>query len=222
MLQASNSGKDCLGAVVLKNQTDMEKILLKRIPGSQHPAPTKGWAHEADARAFLQGDEEAFDRLFQALFAPLCAFAYGLLADRPLAEDLVGDAFLKLWERRATLATEGNLRSYLYTSVRNACTDTLRREGRRRLYVTETRATGERADHPVLHRIVKAETLHQVFSALNTLPPKCGQVFRLYYLEEKPLADIAGELHLSLSTVKSQKGRALLLLKQRLGHLLAP
>lgn len=113
---------------------------------------------------------------------PLCAFAYGLLADRAAAEDLVGDAFKTLWERRAT---------------------------------------GERWDRPMLHRTIEAETLNRVYLALNTLPPKCGQVFRLYYLQEKPLAEIAGELNLSLSTVKSQKRRALLLLKQRLGHLLS-
>lgn len=61
--------------------------------------------------------------------------------------------------------------------------------------------------------------MHQVYTALQTLPPKCGQVFRMYYLEEKSLQEIADELDLSLSTVKSQKGRAIELLRKKLPHL---
>jgi RNA polymerase sigma-70 factor (ECF subfamily) len=169
--------------------------------------------------ALLRGREEGLDYFFRRYHAPLIYFAQGLIHDRETAEDLVEDAFLKLWERREELGMQGSLRAWLYTTVRNACIDLLRRNKLKVVYVKEVQATSDKDDKPVLHRIIEAETIEQVYAALQSLPPKCGQVFRMYYLEEKSLQEIADELDLSLSTVKSQKGRAIELLRKKLPQL---
>ena len=132
---------------------------------------------------------------------------------------ITDDAFLKLWERREMLGQAGSIRAWLYTTVRNGCIDHLRREKRKRAYISEAKSTNDTEDQPTEHRIIEAETLYQVYKALETLPRKCGQVFKMYYLEEKSLQEIADEMKISLSTVKSQKGRALELLRKKLPHL---
>ena len=61
--------------------------------------------------------------------------------------------------------------------------------------------------------------MHQVYLALKTLPPKCRQVFTMLYVQGKPVKEIAEELQLSVSTVKSHKATALKLLRKQLPHL---
>jgi RNA polymerase sigma-70 factor (ECF subfamily) len=61
--------------------------------------------------------------------------------------------------------------------------------------------------------------MHQVFLAVQNLPPKYQQLFNLLYVQGKEVKEIALELNLPLSTVKSQKGRTLELLRKQLPHL---
>jgi RNA polymerase sigma-70 factor (ECF subfamily) len=177
------------------------------------------FGEEEALATLIGGREEGLDYFFRRYYAPLTFFAQGLVGNQETAEDLVEDAFLKLWERREELGSQGSLRSWLYTTVKNACIDLIRREKRKLNYIKVAQATSDKEDKPVLHHIIQAETMHQVYNALQSLPPKCGQVFRMYYLEEKSLQEIAVELNLSLSTVKSQKGRAIELLRKKLPHL---
>lgn len=68
-----------------------------------------------------QGNQQAFEKFFKMFYAPLCGFALGFLGDRDEAEELVQDTFVKLWEKRDEISIETSLKSYLYSSVRNAC-----------------------------------------------------------------------------------------------------
>lgn len=167
--------------------------------------------------AFLQGREEGFDTLYHRYYPPLCYLAQGLLGSCAAAEDIVSDSFAKLWQRRGRLATSGSIRAWLYTTVHNACLDILRRQKLRNIHQAYVKRAGEEEERPVLHRLIQAETLHRLHTALNTLPPRCGRVLRLYYLEEMSLQEIATEMRVSLSTVKTQKGRAVELLRKKVG-----
>ena len=63
------------------------------------------------------------DTTFRRLYQPLCLYAMHYLSgDADAAEDIVQDCFVKYWESRPT-----NARGFLYTAVRNACIDSLRR-----------------------------------------------------------------------------------------------
>jgi RNA polymerase sigma factor (sigma-70 family) len=61
--------------------------------------------------------------------------------------------------------------------------------------------------------------MQQVFLAVQNLPGKYRQVFPMFYVEGKEIKDIAKELNLPLSTIKSQKARTLELLRKQLPHL---
>ena len=171
--------------------------------------------HEA-LEALLQGRQEGLDHFFTLYYAALVYFARTLVEDAESARDIVEDAFLRLWQRRDVLGMQGSIKSYLYTSVRNGCIDFRRREKHRRRYLRQQLLQGEPTELPVVHRMVEAETLRLVHQAVESLPRQCGRVFRLFYMEGKPLAEIATEMNLSLSTIKSQKARAIQLLRKRL------
>ena len=193
-----------------------QHIILKSI-GQNRGTGKDNIGEEEAVFAFLKGREEGFDALFHRYYPPLRYLAQDLLGSHAAAEDIVSDSFVKLWERRGRLGTSGSIRAWLYTTVQNACIYVLRREKLKMLHLAYTKRSGEGQERPVLHRLIEAETLHRLHTALKTLPPKCGKVLRMYYLEEKSLQEIAAELNLSLSTVKSQKGRAVELLKKRVG-----
>jgi RNA polymerase sigma-70 factor (ECF subfamily) len=64
--------------------------------------------------------------------------------------------------------------------------------------------------------MIESELYHEIFIAINTLPPKCSQIFKMLYIEGKDYLQIARELNLSINTVRNQKARGILLLRQRL------
>lgn len=165
---------------------------------------------------FRQGKEEGFNHFFNSHYLALTYFAQGFLKNREAAEDVAEDSFIKLWERKEVMESASAIRAYLYTTVRNACIDQLRREKRKLVYLSEASHTEEREDPPVMNRIIEAETMNMIYTAMEALPAKCGEVFRLFYLEGKSLNEIAEELGIATTTVISQKKRALQLLRQSL------
>ena len=66
-------------------------------------------------------DDDAFERLFKEHFKALHAYANVMLKDGDLAEEMVQNVFLKLWERREDLNVQISVKAYLYKMVRNAC-----------------------------------------------------------------------------------------------------
>lgn len=64
-------------------------------------------------------DHRAFEEVFQQYYDPLLGYAIYLLKNRPVALDIVQEAFMKLWEKRDTLNPNKSLKSLLYMIVRN-------------------------------------------------------------------------------------------------------
>ncbi|GAA4339759.1 RNA polymerase sigma factor [Flaviaesturariibacter amylovorans] len=179
--------------------------------------------HDIDAedafRYLQQGREEGLDHYFRAHYRPLSYFAYKLLEDASLAEEMAAEAFVKLWERRTSLSGAAGVKAWLFRTVRNACLDHLRAARRLRIGREGLEAASEAAGASALHYLIETEMVQQVLIQLETLPDGSREIFRLFYLEDKNLKEIAEELQVSVSTVKSQKARALELLRRKLPHL---
>lgn len=167
--------------------------------------------------ALRNGDESAFDALFRSLYAPLCRYATGLTGgDADVAEDLVQQAFVKLWERRATLEVQFSLRAYLYKMVHH------RALNRMRAHRTRERYQSEMMRNPFnIYHLPDPDLSEQLHKALDTLPPQCRQIFELSRFEELKYREIADHLELSIKTVETQMGKALRLMRQHLADFLA-
>jgi RNA polymerase sigma-70 factor (ECF subfamily) len=181
--------------------------------------------HKADYTAedyfysFQQGEEGGFNYFFHLHYKPLLHFAYTFLNNTDAAEDVVEDSFLKLWQRRQTIEAPASIKPYLYATVRNRCIDVLRRQQHGAAYTAHIKKQPLQLAPDVTHNIIISESMHQVFLAVQNLPPKYQQLFNLLYVQGKEVKEIALELNLPLSTVKSQKGRTLELLRKQLPHL---
>ncbi len=158
---------------------------------------------------FQQKDERGFDFFFRLWYKPLCIFADRYTCQLDIAQDIVTDVFIRLWQRHAEFSHENALRSYLYQSVKNACLDYLKKTKKEEIQIIEETRT-------VLDNIIRAEVLSEISLTIGHLPGQCQIVFLKLYAEGKTTREVADELQLSISTVKTQKARALKFIRGKL------
>jgi len=167
-----------------------------------------------------EGDKKAYEFLFRNYYAALCHYAERYIKDQSLAEDVVAQVFCNLFIKRQELVIQ-SIEPYLFFSVRNSALNSLRS----RKNISETDKTsdyemlplsglaGNDFSNPMLHR--EAEKLLE--DAINTLPPKCREIFLLSRNERLSHKEIAKKLGISVNTVETQMSRAIKKLSKLLG-----
>jgi RNA polymerase sigma-70 factor (ECF subfamily) len=166
--------------------------------------------------SFRKGGPDALQTLLKQFYSPLCLFADRLLADKAASEDIVGEAFIKLWNKRDNFESLQNLKAFMYITVRNACLNHLKQVKRDSLNQKQLAyLTGEKEEF-VLNEMIRSEILQELMQEINNLPEQCGKVLKLGYLEGLKNQEIADLMNISVHTVKNQKARAIQLLKTRL------
>ncbi len=171
--------------------------------------------------SLIQGNDEALKQLFFKYYDMLVRFAVPILKDQDMARDIVQEVFVKIWEKRSNLNQATRLRPYLFTSVKNACLNLLRREER----VQWTSESDELDSWSTPQEHVQAQIQEKdlnkaLHRALDKLPPKCRQIFELRRFEELSNKEIAQELGISIKTIENQMTKALKLLRTELMPLL--
>ena len=174
-------------------------------------------AEPALVAALRAGDERAFETLFRAYHAPLCSFAHRYVRAPDVAEELVQEVFLHLWQQRAAWEGRGALKTYLYTAVRNAAVSYLRHERVAQRRSAETLALFDRPPLAADRAAASHETAAAVRAAVDRLPERCRLVFTLNREQGLTYTEIAATLGLSVKTVDTQMGRALKALRKYLG-----
>ncbi|WP_158651243.1 RNA polymerase sigma factor [Pseudotamlana carrageenivorans] len=158
------------------------------------------------------GDKAAFKVIFEAYYKRLYAFALNYVKNTYAAEDIVTQVLLKLWQKRQKIDTIKNLKSYLYTMVKNAAIDFNKKE--RKMIRLDVK---KHDTIPLKNQFIIEEETHAIlFQALERLPEKCRKVFEMSCIDGVKYKDIAEELQISINTVKSQRARAVDLLKAQL------
>jgi RNA polymerase sigma-70 factor (ECF subfamily) len=74
-------------------------------------------------------DKGQFKILFDEHYRPLCNFAFRITGDLDKSEDIVQDVFVKIWNQNDLLKANKNIRSFIYTMVRNHALEVIRRDG---------------------------------------------------------------------------------------------
>ena len=164
--------------------------------------------------------DAAFEALFQAYHAPLCAFVHRMVGSRAVAEELVQEVFLYLWEHRATWTAHTSARTYLYTAARNATINYLRRERLEEQATIHgddgTVARFTRSPLGLERELALAELERAVKDAIERLPERCREVYTLSREQGLSYAEIAAVLAISPKTVEVHMGRAFKLLRKHL------
>jgi RNA polymerase sigma-70 factor (ECF subfamily) len=161
----------------------------------------------------LQGDEQVFRMIFEKYHTRLRYFAATFLAADQDAEDVVQEAFVKLWQRRAHFTDLNAVKAFLYITVKNSCLNIYKHDKVVRKYEGSLE---EGWESDAMIRMIESEVLEDVFQALEKLPAGCRNILHLSYFQGMKHKDIASHLQVSVNTVKTQKMRGLHLLKRLL------
>ena len=151
-----------------------------------------------------------FDDLFRYNYRPLCLYALHYLGDVDLAEDFVQESYTALWEKLQEGAHVLNRKSYLYMMVRNRCLDHLRKKGIPTESLKPYDTYGIIDDDDAQER---SQTEARMWTAIDSLPEKCREVFIMSKRDGLKYEEIAEELGLSVNTVRNQISKALKVLK---------
>jgi len=170
--------------------------------------------HIEDAFAALQnGDEKGLTYFFNQFYSPLFYFSQSITQSDVVSQDIVSDSFIKLWKNHNSLKERSHVKPFLYCIVRNNSIDYLRQRKKDQQRENMLIQLSPLSEKHILEKLIESETYRQLYQVYERLPKKCRRIFEMFYLEEKTLKEIASELSISENTVKSQKARALQLLK---------
>jgi RNA polymerase sigma-70 factor (ECF subfamily) len=158
--------------------------------------------------------DEKVELLFRKYYAGLCKSLYRVLRDTTLAEDIVQEVFLKVWEMRETLKMDEAIQSYLYRSCYNTALNFLKqRKPNTDIDTLEVALPGgETAEK----HLTLLETEAEILKAIDALPPKTRIVFSLSRFEELSYKEIAEKLEISVKSVEKHMGIALQRLRENL------
>jgi RNA polymerase sigma-70 factor, ECF subfamily len=166
------------------------------------------------------GDESVFEGLFREHYGVLCGFARKFVVDSAVAEELVQDLFVQLWERREALQPEVSLRSYLFTAVRNGCLNHLKHLGIREQHQNHSQHLPSAYAADPLEVMEHEELNARIHLAIAALPDRCGEIFKMSRFDGLKYDEIAAQLQLSPRTVEVQIGKALRILRESLSDYL--
>src|SRR4051812_26093906 len=167
--------------------------------------------------AFNQGDSSAFRFIFESFNKILFTCSIQLVKDKEQAEDIVSEAFTKLWQRHDLFQTEEHIKAFLFVATRNASLNYLRHIQRKTASQSElSYLQKDKDDQDVITDMIEGELLRKIYPLIETLPNKCKTIFKLIYFEDASTDEVAEKLHITPRNVLNQKRRAIQLLKKKL------
>lgn len=158
----------------------------------------------------------AFETIFKKYYKNLCVFAEHYVGEPEMAKEIVGDFFLKLWENRKKIHISNSGKSYLFTSIHNSCLKYLEHLKVLKKYreYAEYRLknigflNSLSGEYP-LANLISQEIVEEIESAIESLPDKCKEIFKLSRFNNLSYDEIANKLNVSINTVRTQMTRAL-------------
>lgn len=150
--------------------------------------------------------EYSYNWYFEQLYAGLCFFAEGFVKNKDIGEDLVQDAFVKLWEKFNDFHSPDAVKAFLYRSIRNAAINYLKHIEVEQKHLN-TNLQELRSEQFFLHQVIEKETHRLIYSAIDELPERCREILLLSINGNKN-QEIAEKLNISPNTVKTQKAIA--------------
>lgn len=167
-----------------------------------------------------QSINSAFNELFRRYYPSLHAYAISLIGDDE-AEDVVEDVFAELWRRQEKIDLGEHIQAYLYRSVYTRSMNVLRHRKKTDQYISiSEKINQQRMQYLDLYspqHYTENEHLRTILDdAINELPDKCREIFRLSYLYNLRNSEIASSMEISVKTVEAHISKALKHLRSRL------
>ena len=154
-------------------------------------------------------DEATFELLFKSNFKSLCWFAVKYVKDLDTAKEIVQDAFISLWEKKESIDLSKPVKSYLSTIIYNRSLNYLRDNKKFNKDILSFENISPDATYHQTDKLIETEISNKINSAIEELPEKCREIFKLSRYEHLKYQQIADKLQISVKTVEAQMSKAL-------------
>jgi len=175
--------------------------------------------------ALRRGEKKAYEEIYTEFFGVLYHLCLQYLHQEKVAEEIVQDTFLKLWEIRETLNEQINVRSFLYTITKNNCLNYLRNQKISLQHQENMKYLEMQFNYEALEKqgnyIQFEELRNKIDDAISKLPEEVIETFRLSRFEELSYKEIADQQGISIKTVEARISKALRILRVELKDYMA-
>lgn len=164
-------------------------------------------------------DLAAFERLFNKNYRKLCGYVLKLSGDPDLAEDVVQEVFIKLWESRDEIRIKTSVKSYLFKACHNKFIERMRASTKEAslLETLKWETLSKLQPEEGTGKLQKVEIINM---AIEQLSPKCREAFLLSRYNQLKYKEIAEVMGISVKTVEIHISKALSHLRQAAAFLL--
>lgn len=150
-------------------------------------------------------DQLAYKSLFKNLQPWLYQFAYSFIKSHELAEEIVSDVFIRVWEKRKQLEQIENLKLYLYVSTKNFSLNYLQKLLKNKTFELDQLSVELKSLYADPEQVlITREMANRVRLAVNQLPPRCKMIFKLVKEDGLKYKEVAELLDISIKTVEAQ------------------
>ncbi|QTE37610.2 MULTISPECIES: RNA polymerase sigma-70 factor [Mucilaginibacter] len=164
-------------------------------------------------RLLINGSEDAFAAIYNRYWRKLVAIGYSHTKDRFLAEEIVQEVFLSIWNRRNELKID-TVSSYLATAIKFSIFKHIATNNRRQriLSAMPNASLVEMTDELVHARFLK----EYISGVVEEMPEKCRLVYKLSREEGLNVGEISQKMNIAEKTVEAHLSKALKVLRLNL------
>lgn len=176
--------------------------------------------YQLDISSLRKGEKKAYEEVYNEFFGILYHLCLQYLHNETVAEEIVQDTFLKLWEIRETLNDRINIRNFLYTITKNNCLNFLRNQKISLKHQENMKYLEMQFNYEALEKLgnyLQFEELRsKIDEAISRLPSEVIETFKLSRFEELSYREIADKQGISIKTVEARITKALRILRVEL------
>ena len=169
-------------------------------------------------KQFKADDMSAFDIIYRKYSKKLYRFAYSIIKDKPDAEGIVHEVFIKVWEKRDRIDEYLSFESYLFTITYNTTISFIRRKVKEKKYIEYLKSMQNSSiQSNIIPEIEYKELKDKSEKIIGLLPLRQKQIYKLNREEGLTYKEIAAKLNISINTVETHMERALKSIRKKLG-----
>ena len=162
------------------------------------------------------GDRSSFEILFHFYYPGLVVYSSQFTTDHMESEEIVQDFFVKLWQIHPEIQLTDSLKGFIFSSVKNSCFNYLKHKKIKQKYIA---ALGKLSENHLVYDpdlYIVSELQLKIKRAIDHLPDKCREVFKMSRIHGMKNEKIASELNISKRTVETHISNAIKHLREEL------
>lgn len=167
--------------------------------------------------ALISGQENGLKHYMKLHGSSLRYFAFGIVKDKLLAEEIVSDSFVKLWLGRDRISSESSIKAFLFISTKNACLDQNNLLRNKMVHDNEILDELICPNEDMLTKMIQIELIKLIVDEVDKLPKQQAKIFKMTYFDQKETDEICEELGVTASSIYFARSKALATLKKAFG-----